>query len=258
MIGYDLATGSERWSAAGVPSACCSSPVIAEGVVYFAGSAGGGEGEEAQTPTFDAILKDLDADQDGAISRAEGEKPFAGFFDNQDVNKDGQISRDEWDAIIQFFAEGQNSAFALSAGGTGDVTQSHVLWKQAQGLPYIPSAIVYRGQYVLVKDGGIVTSYDVKTGVEISKPARTAAAGNYYASPVAANGHIYLLSLDGGVTVLRLEPGGPVVVTKNPELGERTAATPAIADDTIYIRTDRHLYAFAEPGSGLSVKAEDK
>ena len=69
----------------------------------------------------------------------------------------------------------------------------------------------------------------------------------YLVSPVAANGHIYFTSLaDGVVTVLKAGSAKPEVVGQNPGLGERVAATPVIADDTLYIRTDGHLYAFAE------------
>src|SRR5262249_3767191 len=70
MIGYDLLSGAQRWSAAGVPSGCCSSPVTADGIVLFAGSVGGGS-DESQMPTFDSFLKDLDANKDGALSREE-------------------------------------------------------------------------------------------------------------------------------------------------------------------------------------------
>jgi hypothetical protein len=74
-----------------------------------------------------------------------------------------------------------------------------------------------------------------------------AATGGYYASPVAANGHLYFVSLDDGtVTVLEGGAASPKVVAQNIPLGERTAATPAIADDTLYIRTAGHLYAFTE------------
>ena len=83
-------------------------------------------------------------------------------------------------------------------------TKSHLLWKKTKGLPYIASALVYRGQYVMVRDGGLVTAYDAKTGKEVYVQERAAAAGPYYASPVAANGHIYLTALDDGtVTVLK-------------------------------------------------------
>jgi outer membrane protein assembly factor BamB len=64
---------------------------------------------------------------------------------------------------------------------------------------------------------------------------------------VAANGHIYFTALeDGSITVLKAGVAEPKVVAQNPKLNERVAATPAIADDTLYVRTAGHLYAFAE------------
>ena len=98
----------------------------------------------------------------------------------------------------------------------------------------------------MVKDGGIVTAYDTKTGTQVYQE-RAVATGKYYASPVAANGHIYFTSLDDGtVTVLKAGSDKPQVLATNPKLGERTAATPAIAGNVLFIRTDKHLYAFAQ------------
>ncbi len=247
MIGYDLASGSEKWSVLALPSGCCSSPVIAGGKLFFAGSASGGAAETGPAmPSFDSMLKELDKDKDGAISREEGEKAFQGFFDNQDTNKDGKVSREEFEAIVKFMSEGQNSAFALKPGGSGDVTTSHTLWKRTKGLSYVASAIVYGGQFVMVKDGGIVIACDEESGKQAYQE-RVAANGRYYASPVAANGHIYFTSLESGVvTVLKAGSAKAVVVAQNPELGERCAATPAIADDTLYVRTAGHLFAFSE------------
>ena len=248
MIAYDLKSGDEKWSVLGMPSGCCTSPVATDTALYFAGwSPGGPEDKEFQLPKFDDVLKGADADKDGALSRAEAEKAqMKDFFDPMDANKDGKITRDEWDAVVKFMAEGKNSAFAVKPGGTGDVTKSHVLWTKTKGLPYISSAIVYRGQVVLVKDGGVVTAYDAKTGKDVYVQERAAAGGRYYASPVAANGHIYLTTLDDGtITVLKAGADKPEVVATNPKLGEKVAATPAIADDTLYVRTDKHLYAFA-------------
>ena len=82
-----------------------------------------------------------------------------------------------------------------------------------------------------------MTAYDAKTGEELYVQERVA-GGRYYASPVAANGHIYFTSLeDGVVTVLKAGAEKPEVVAPNPQLDERVAATPAIADDTLYVRT---------------------
>jgi outer membrane protein assembly factor BamB len=245
MAGYDLKDGKEKWTVVGLPSGCCASPVTADGLLLFAGwSPGGADDTEFQMPTFDAQLQQLDKDADGAISKAEGEQAFQGFFDSQDSNGDGTLAREEYDVVLKFMSEGKNCAFALKPGGTGDVTESHVLWTQTKGLPYVSSAIVYGGQYVMVKDGGIVTAYDAKTGKQ-AYMNRSAAEGSYYASPVAANGHIYFTSLtEGVVTVIKAGSDKAEVVAQNPPLGERVSATPAIADDTLYIRTDKHLYAF--------------
>jgi outer membrane protein assembly factor BamB len=169
------------------------------------------------------------------------------FFDPVDANKDGKITRDEWDAVLKFMAEGVNVAFAVKPGGSGDVSKSHVAWKKTKGLPYIASAIVYKGLVVMVRDGGFLSAYDVKTGKDVFVMDRSAAPTRYYASPVAANGHIYFTGYeDGTVTVLKAGETSPDVVAKNPKLGEKVGATPAIADDTLYIRTEKHLYAFSE------------
>jgi outer membrane protein assembly factor BamB len=248
MVGYDLKTGAEKWSVAGTPSGCAPSPIVADGSLFFAGWSPGGPDSKDMIPTFDQLLKEGDADGDGALSREEAKKTaIKDFFDNNDLNKDGKITRDEWDAIRKIMAEGKNVAFALKPGGSGDVTKSHLLWKKTKGLPYIPTAIAYRGQYVMLKDGGLVTAYDAKTGKEVYVQKRSIAGNRFYASPVAANGHIYFTSLDdGAVTVLKAGADKPTVVAKNPKLKERVAATPAIADDTLYVRTEKHLYAFAE------------
>jgi outer membrane protein assembly factor BamB len=250
MIGYDLKTGAEKWSVAGMPAACCASPSVSGGTLFFAAwSPGDPSDTDFKMPTFDSILKQAGEEKQGYLTKAGSEKTMLkGFFDNNDTNKDGKITREEWDTAMKFMAASKSSAFALKPGGAGELSKTHVLWKQTKGLPYVPSAIVYEGQLVMVKDGGLVTAYDAKTGKPLYVQKRAAAQGRYYASPVAANGHIYLTRLDNGeVTVLKAGAKTPEVVARNPALGERVAATPAIADDTLYVRTAGHLYAFADP-----------
>jgi outer membrane protein assembly factor BamB len=247
MIGYDLASGNEVWHVEGMPSAACTTPVTADGKLFFAGWSPGDPGEkDFQLPQFDAILKGGDTDKDGVLTKEESLKTqMKDFFDMQDANKDGKLTRQEWDILLKFSSASRNSAFALKPGGTGDVTNTSMIWKQTKNLPYVSSAIVYRGQYIMVKDGGIVTAYDAATGDELYR-SRLVATGGYYASPVAANGNVYFVSLDdGAVTVLEGGSKSAKVVQNNPPLGERVSATPAIADDTLYVRTAGHLYAFA-------------
>jgi outer membrane protein assembly factor BamB len=248
LIAYDLTTGAEKWSVGGIPAGNCASPVVAEGSLFFAGYSPGGPDDDFKMPTFDDLLKMFDKNKDGALSKDELKGTmFEDFFESWDINKDGKVTRDEWDVLMKFMSEGRSSAFALKAGGEGDVTKSHMLWKKTKGLPHISSALVYRGQHIMVKDGGLVSAYDAKSGKQLYLQERALPAGQYWASPVAASGYIYFVSLENGaVTVLKAGSATPEVVARNPELGERVAATPAIADNTLYIRTEGHLYAFAE------------
>ncbi len=249
MVGYDLKTGDEKWSVMGMPSACCTTAVVGDGMLYFSGwSPGDAEDKEFKLPAFDDLLNQGDADKDGKISLAESENTFLkGFFESNDTDKDGFITRAEWDAQMKFMSIGKNSAFAVKAGGKGDITKTHIAWKKTKGMPYVPSAILVGRQFFMVKDGGLCTAYDAKTGKDIYVQERGAIQGRYYASPVSANGFIYIVTLDDGAfTVLKAGADMPDVVVKNPKLGEKTAATPAIVGDTLYVRTAKHLWAFAE------------
>ncbi len=247
LFGYDLQSGDEKWFVEGMPTASCASPMISDGDLYFAAwSPGAPEDKGFQLPPFGLLLIG-DADGDGAVSKTElPSSSFQVFFDSIDADKDGKITRTEWDSALALLAASKNRAFALKPGGAGDVTATHIRWQKTGGLPYVPSAIVVGGQLVMVKNGGIVTAYDATTGEELYQK-RAVASGDYYASPVAANGHIYFASLaDGTITVLKAGSNTPEVAAKNPPLGERLAATPAIADDTLYVRTAGRLYAFSE------------
>ncbi len=244
MVGYDFRTGAEVWSVSGMPSVACASPVVVDRTLYFAGWS---PGEDFKLPPFDDMLKETGQEKLGYITREGFDRTaMKGFFDNQDSDHDGKLTRQEWDQAIAMLSAAKNSAFALKLGGVGDVTKSHVIWRQTKGLPYVPSGIVYRGQYLMVKDGGLVTAYDASSGKVLYAAERVGAPGKYYASPVAANGHIYFTCLDtGAVTVVKAGTAKPEVVAKNPKFNERVAATPVIADNCIYIRTEQHLYAFA-------------
>src|SRR5262249_19589918 len=161
MIGYDLRTGAARWSVTGTPAGCCASPVAAGGTLFFAGRGSYGPGGKAkQPPPVDSPPRGPGKDRGagpapreggkgpaGALSAEEAEKAFGGYLGDYDTNQDGKLTRDEYDAMVKLYSEGKNSAFAVRAGGTGDVTGSHVLWRQRRGLPSVASAVAYRGQY---------------------------------------------------------------------------------------------------------------
>ena len=114
-------------------------------------------------------------------------------------------------------------------------------WRQTRGLPYVPSALHYRGRIYMVKNGGIATCYDARTGRQVFQ-GRLGATGGYHASPVAADGRIYAASRRGVVTVFAA--ADELQVLARNELGEAIVATPALVDGRIYVRTEKHLYSF--------------
>ncbi len=247
LIGYDIHSGQERWFVEGMPTSTCASPVTYEGALFFAAWSPGAAGDaDFLLPPFGLMLL-ADSNGDKSLSKDELQKtPLKEFFDLVDSNRDALITSDEWEKTLTLMAHAKNTAFALEPGGTGDITSTHIRWQKEVKQPYVPSAIAYAGQYVMVKNGGIVTAYDAANGDTLYQK-RIAAPGAYYASPVAANGHIYLVSLpNGAITVLKAGVKSPEIVAQNPPLGERVGATPAIADNTLYVRTSGHLYAFAE------------
>ena len=134
---------------------------------------------------------------------------------------------------------------AVKPGGRGDISETHVAWKYRRALPYVPCPLLYEGRLYFVKDGGLISSLDPKTGEPFYAQERLPANGNYYASPVAADGRIYVASLPGKLTVVRAGGAKPEAL-HTADFGERILATPAIIGKNIYLRTQTKLYAFGE------------
>ena len=108
----------------------------------------------------------------------------------------------------------------------------------------VSSPLFYKGRVYVAQDGGRVTCYEAKGGSKLYEQERLNADGEYFASPIAANGHLYFCSSKGVVTVGAA--GDTLLIKSRNPLGEPIFATPAIADDKLYIRTDEHLWAFGE------------
>ena len=155
------------------------------------------------------------------------------------------VSRFEWGMASAFVNANEDVMLAIKPGGAGDITDTHVAWRQKRGMPELPSPLYYDGRLYLVKNGGIVSCLDPKTGKAIYRE-RLSGVGPYYASPVAANGHIYAASESGVLSVFKA--GDAFTPVAECDLNERLTATPAIAGDTLFVRTDRHLYAFNAMG----------
>ena len=131
---------------------------------------------------------------------------------------------------------------ALRAGGRGDVTSSHVLWSTVNG-PDVPTPVTDGKYFYVINDRGIVWCLDAKTGAEIYAQQRIK-PGTYSASPVLADGKIYITNEDGLTTVIAAGPKFEVLAEN--ALNDYTLSSPAISDGRIYIRTSGFLYSIGK------------
>ena len=139
-------------------------------------------------------------------------------------------------------------------GASGDITlakgeesNQFVAWFHPRASAYTSSPLVYRGRMYVVNDNGILTVFDAKTGKEIYK-ARAGGSGNTFsASPWAADGKVYLLSEDGHTFVI--EAGDKYVELAKNSMDEMSFASPALAPNTLFLRTQTKLYRIGSRNS---------
>lgn len=129
------------------------------------------------------------------------------------------------------------SLMAVRVDGRGDVTRTHVAWTLTRGAPYTPSPLLVGDELYYVSDTGVLSCVDAKSGQMLWQQR---VGGNYSASPVFAEGRVYLLSEEGTTTVFA--PGKEFRRLGTNRLDGTTLASIAIADRSLFIRTDTHLY----------------
>ena len=139
---------------------------------------------------------------------------------------------------------------AIKPGASGDITlkpgessNAFIAWSQPRASGYTPSAIVHDGRAYVVHDTGIMTVLDAKTGKQIYKVRVGGGGQTFSASPVAAGGRVFLLTEEG--TTFVLESGPEYKEIARNDLNEMSLASPAVAGDAIYIRTESKLYKIA-------------
>ncbi|MCC6536042.1 MAG: PQQ-binding-like beta-propeller repeat protein [Bryobacterales bacterium] len=250
MSSYDLRTGRELWYIRRLPWQIKPTPVIADGVVYFTTYAGESDpGQQEIVPPFAEALAKLDTNKDGKIAKSEiaDKKAEARFDEYLDLDDTGFLEERDWEQ----FRERRLGENALRAyrikDAKGDITESGFLWKASKTLPNVPSPLIYQGVLYMVKEGGIFTSFDPATGAVLKQARLTGALGDYYASPVGADGKIYVGSRDGNFVVLRAG-GRDWDVMHVADLGAPINATAAPVDSRLYVRTDAVLFCFGKQG----------
>lgn len=247
LTAYSVIDGEARWFVRGLTCQPKSTPTIAGDTVYFNGwTSGNDSGEQVDLPPFAEVIAAADANHDAKLSQSELPKPWqpTGTWRAIDLDRDGVLNEREW-TFFRTRRAARNGLLAVKLGGSGDVTDTHVLWRFEKSLPDVPSPLVYQDVVYLVRSGGIATTLDARTGKVLKQARLTGALDDYYASPIAVDGKVYIASEHGKVVVLRAAGNWEILAVN--ELDSDIYATPAISDGRMYIRTADALYAIGSP-----------
>jgi outer membrane protein assembly factor BamB len=268
LTSYDPSTGEEIWWAGGFSDETVGIPVTGDGLLFAGAAALGGRGDDRldAAGTWKITVEEFDRNHDNQIQRDEMTEGFA-FIQRPELPKNNPgyglpvrdmdtllrifdhdknriISEAEWMQTMSGFAAiSQPNLVAIRPGATQDARKSHVAWEIRRGIPETPSPLYCRGKLYLLRDGGVLTCLEAATGKEFFRE-RIGAAGQYVASPIAAGDKIIAASVKGVVTVIQVDDELKILA-KN-DFGDKIFATPAIAENIIYLRTTSHLYALGE------------
>jgi len=154
-----------------------------------------------------------------------------------------------------FHVTPERPVYAIRPGASGDITPAagttsnkYLTWSLPRGGPYHPTPVLYDGRLYVLFDRGFLTCHDARTGKEIYDKRRIDTGGNNFtASPWAYNGKIFCLDESGDTYVV--QAGSDFKVLGKNSLGEMCMATPAVADNSLIIRTYSHLYRIAKTGA---------
>ena len=244
LKGYDPATGKELWTCNTMPRTVMTSPVVRDDIIYISVQS---YGDETRTLKF-ALLEWLDTNQNGELAAAEVPKEFLARFKQSDKDGDGVIREAELDTAFQSpdnMVGGGTTIQAIRGGGSGDVTKTHVVWDIRNKSPSnLSSPVVFADQLFVVKKGGIASSFEVSAGKTSWELKRIRNAGDYYASPIAGDGKIFVTGENGFISVLKAGPELEILARN--DMGDSCIATPAISNGRIFVRTKNSLLCFGD------------
>ena len=276
LYGYDPDTGLEKWFFKGFTRETIAVPIEGDGKLFAAASMRGGRGDQQLDPEpFWKAALQFDKNGDQQISKDEISRYFTiplrpelpvdhpgfgiplpkdnparlnrqiQFFDWRDQNRDGLWTKQEFTSDMKI-GSGRPLMAAILPGGNGDITSSKLVWELRRGIPEIPSPVYHKNRIYMVRDGGLLTCVDATDGKVIYRE-RMDAPGQYAASPIIADNHLYCISQQGVVSVIQL--GDTLEIKAQSKLPEKCNATPAISNNTIYIRTQNTIRAFRNSDS---------
>ncbi len=263
VVAYSSSTGERNWSIS-VATGGTSTPVLGDSLLFVGAWTNFGEADQrVEVPSFVNLIEKFDSDRNSVLGQKEfpddlkvAMRPEVGdvtggnvflkpLFAWMDTSKNGSLDAGEWQRMSGLVASltKDHGLTAIKPGGTDNMTLTGVKWQQNKNVPEVPSPLYYDGRVYMVKNGGIATCLDAKTG-EVLYRERLGARGAYFSSPVVAQNRVYVASGDGVVTVFKT--GDEFEVLARNDLGESISATPAVVEDKLYVRTEGNLYAFGE------------
>lgn len=136
---------------------------------------------------------------------------------------------------------GKETIKAFKLGPQGDLKESNLVWEQRKGMPKVPSMVYVKPHLFAITDGGIATCMKAASG-EIVWQERV--GGNFSASPIAANGRIYFVGDNGDTTLIEAGPTFKILAKNS--LNEKLQASPALAENQLFIRTEKHLFCIGK------------
>ena len=178
-------------------------------------------------------------DMDEATMYFKDDLAFAYF----DRDKDGSFDKSEWDGMWDMISSHymvEHNMMAISIEGSGERTIEDIKWKVNEDTPETPSPLIVNEHAYFITNGGIATVIHCDSGNVVLKE-RLGTPGAYLSSPILAGNRIYTCAFNGTVTVISADNYNVLAQNK---LKERIGASPVAVDDVLYVRTDKHLFAF--------------
>lgn len=130
---------------------------------------------------------------------------------------------------------------AIRPDGQGNVTDTHIAWRETRGASYVPSPIAVGGYFLVVADNGIASCFEQTSGKRLWMER---IGTRFSSSPIATEGLAYFTDDDGVTKVI--EPGPELKIVAENHLGEKMFASPAVSGGRIYLRGEKHLYAIGK------------
>lgn len=139
-----------------------------------------------------------------------------------------------------------SALLAIKLGQSGDLTGTDAIaWKYSKNTPYVPSPLLYDNKlYFFAVNNATITCFDAQAGQPLIDAEKLEALQGVYASPVGADGRVYLVGRNGAAVVIR--NSGKLEVLATNKLDDRFDASPAIAGKELLLRGREHMYCLAE------------